>query len=960
MESRFSYLRQPDSSVSMLRIKMSRRRSQSQKENRDRALTRLRRLDKLPELDASALDVSAVGQVAVCRQETVPTKKQGRDLNAAVEERRKMLTRYKEAKELQKEKEKRERERKGGVFKVGLYKPQALASLSQVSSAPSRAKPLVPASVPVLSSRVTRSMKQQPVQKIALPVMQKAVPRKVEPAVVKPPASRVNKPTVPSSGRGKAAAVEAAVRTPATRSASDSQTSAQAALQKPAGPTTRSSSKQHMEPPKGRAKPVQGKTKMQTKEQKAAVQDEREKSEAASSHPPAGPTRGARADEPPDPPSFAPQGFVFHAPAGLKPFQCAPLTPRSADAFLTPSAAPPPFSFLSPGVSRPSVKPASPRPPSPPPLRRTPSPPAGPQEAQHDVPYFRAIMASETGRLSGLCEQWEARTEDSSIPEEVRDGMRTAIGQARLLMKERFSQFEGLVDDCALGRGEKITTCSDLQGFWDMVYFQVEDVMKKFDGLKAAECRGWQDEPKSRPRPKRAVKKAAQTAPASKSVGESGASAAAKSRLAAVKAAMRARRAAVAESAEPAADAPAGEAVPPEPLAPAVVFHGGFFKVESPAKLPGPLRRSARLSAAASPAPASTFTTPARSRRSDAVKPSPVCQRLLTLSPPASTPPCRTPHSLSQSTLPQGNTPSVFRSPSGHVTQEGSPKNGCPAFQEGSDSKKSGFSDDHLESDLADAPLQSPESPRLGSPLPAESETGVEPPQVEEVQGLVAETETGDQAGLAVEVGCPLAHLSTKNLEQNSSFLHSPSRKPNSPLASAHGLSFTLSPTPYESAPVDTGLTALSELSLSPPQPTSSAAPDSTQHPPSPAVDMDMSSTPDSSYVEYITGLDFERYLRPPIRSSLSPRRPASAQASPMAVDVNAGSPEPQPGEWPVGGALNHMGPSGELRALGPALVQPAEPPGSSLLLFTPEQKAKVRQSVCGRDLMMFTPPSSS
>lgn len=51
--------------------------------------------------------------------------------------------------------------------------------------------------------------------------------------------------------------------------------------------------------------------------------------------------------------------------------------------------------------------------------------------------------------------------------------MRTAVGQARLLMKERFNQFGGLVDDCEFSRGEKITTCTDLQGFWDMVYFQV-------------------------------------------------------------------------------------------------------------------------------------------------------------------------------------------------------------------------------------------------------------------------------------------------------------------------------------------------------------------------------------------------------------------------------------------------------------------------------------------------------
>lgn len=35
-------------------------------------------------------------------------------------------------------------------------------------------------------------------------------------------------------------------------------------------------------------------------------------------------------------PSFAPEGFIFQAPAGLVPYRFEPLTPQSADAFLTP------------------------------------------------------------------------------------------------------------------------------------------------------------------------------------------------------------------------------------------------------------------------------------------------------------------------------------------------------------------------------------------------------------------------------------------------------------------------------------------------------------------------------------------------------------------------------------------------------------------------------------------------
>ena len=41
-------------------------------------------------------------------------------------------------------------------------------------------------------------------------------------------------------------------------------------------------------------------------------------------------------------------------------------------------------------------------------------------------------------------------------------------------MAERFVQFSGLVDNCQFKQGEKETTCSDLRGFWEMIYFQVK------------------------------------------------------------------------------------------------------------------------------------------------------------------------------------------------------------------------------------------------------------------------------------------------------------------------------------------------------------------------------------------------------------------------------------------------------------------------------------------------------
>ena len=55
------------------------------------------------------------------------------------------------------------------------------------------------------------------------------------------------------------------------------------------------------------------------------------------------------------------------------------------------------------------------------------------------------------------------------------DEIRMTTGQAQLLVsrKGRFTQFANLVDDCEFQRGEQKTTCADLQGFFEMVNFQV-------------------------------------------------------------------------------------------------------------------------------------------------------------------------------------------------------------------------------------------------------------------------------------------------------------------------------------------------------------------------------------------------------------------------------------------------------------------------------------------------------
>ncbi|XP_026771519.3 disks large-associated protein 5 isoform X1 [Pangasianodon hypophthalmus] len=1000
MDSRFAHLYKRDSSVSMIRVKMSRRRSQTQKENREKMQNLRRNLDKLPELEVS-LDVSTLEKSVLPSQETGRKAKAD---NSAAEERKKMLARFKENKALQKEKERREKEKKG-TFKVGLYRPQPLGYLPL--------NPVVPSTKmtteSVQSTRVTRSMKQhlQPKQ----PAEKQTAPKKAE-----PPSTRANKSSVPATVRGRTAAVEPVVRAPTTRSAAKAVTAALTtkSVAKPAAdlrpPKTKSANRQPAAPSSGRGKNMQGHIE--------SVADEKKETKVAdvvvAAVNPSPPKEEKMVEEANvTPVSFAPQGFVFQPPSGLRTFQPTPLSPRSADAFLSPSfsveprmesASPisppsdsssaPPLSSPPPCMSEPCPASASksapksapsPLPPAssaspslppasvplpPPPLPPAcPSPSSAPSEPQHDVPYFRAVMASETERLTGLSEFWELRFDDSSIPEEMRDRMRTAVGQARLLMKERFGQFSGLVDDCEFGRGEKITTCTDLQGFWDMVYFQVEDVDKKFNALKEAEARAWQEEIKPVTRQKKVIKKP--PAAGGKTGAGVGASAAAKSRLAAVKAAMKAKQAAAAKAAE-ASDraqddsAPASDALANTLTAQTVVFHGGFFQVESPVKVVGVVRRSSRLSAAlftqGSPH-GSKFSTPGRQQRATAVAhPSP-----LPCAPPTASPPT-SPAAVARTTASPLCTPKKDADPLPcspkplHISPEQHRSAPCVS--------PNGVSHTHLSQPDHNTSLNNTQSDLMLTPVDDQMNQSAEikphssPCQLEEELPHHLPAHSGSSTepeGSAQESA--MTALSQEQTEETVfdevDMFHSDSQ--------AHAMSFTHSPSACKTTPrAETAENCVSipsspcMMSTTPQQvqvisPAPSDETDTCVDERSPiSADCKATENQDS---ESITGLDFERYLQPTARCSLSPVNSMAVDRFSLGLeDAEMESPQAQ-AEEPVQDAL--MTPTAFPR-MAPLVVTPwTEEMIANPLLFTPEQKERVRQSVCERDLMMFTPPAN-
>ncbi|XP_051834184.1 disks large-associated protein 5 isoform X1 [Antechinus flavipes] len=194
---------------------------------------------------------------------------------------------------------------------------------------------------------------------------------------------------------------------------------------------------------------------------------------------------------------------------------------------------------------------------------------------QHDVAYFRHILQSETERLTGFCHEWENKL-TLDIPDDAKDLIRTTIGQTRLLISERFKQFEGLVNDCEHNCGQKKITCTDLDGFWDMVNFQVEDVNKKFEKLSKLQESEWQEKNTVN---QKVIRKKALPVEKCKSKQDEAARTAARNRLAALKASMREKL----KQEEPTFEIVAPMVSKAKEID-KIVFDAGFFRIESPVK----------------------------------------------------------------------------------------------------------------------------------------------------------------------------------------------------------------------------------------------------------------------------------------------------------------------------------------------------------------------------------------
>ncbi|XP_053458512.1 disks large-associated protein 5-like [Nycticebus coucang] len=617
--SHFASRFRKDLTTEMIRTKLAHRKSLSQKQNRHKEYEQNRRFG-LKDVNIPTLEGRILVELDETSQELALEKAniKPRSVKTVLcDQRKQMLQKYKEEKQLQKLKEQREKAKRG-VFKVGLYRPDTPGFLSSNQNA-MKAGPQKTISS---SARITRSKAKDLMEqtktyngsdvRAVRPGQRQTSEKKVldrEEKVVQPVAPTSVRMTRSASQAAKqvAGAVSSSTaRKPFSRATGDNELARQALNKGRPIPQTETT------PKKDISHKVDHEGNMldsQTIKSTTNVLDPDGVSLKMENSPKTNTVKIKGKN------SFAPKDFMFQPLEGLKTYQVTPMTPRSADGFLTPSYTWTPWKTEDDktqeatkdilalkckmsateivqqdsnklqhplgsltvwneeqvlNYNKATTKKSNG-------LPRTEVPSLEMREGQiaqlqHDVPYFRNILQSETEKLTSSCLQWEKKLE-LDIPDDAKDLIRTAVGQTRLLMKERFKQFEGLVNDCEYKRGEKETTCTDLDGFWDMISFQIEDVNQKFNNLTRLEESGWQNNSNAS---KKVSRKKVISGLVNKPKQDDGGRIAARNRLAAIKSAMR-------EKMKQGEHAEAAASVMPKEVD-KIVFDAGFFRVESPIK----------------------------------------------------------------------------------------------------------------------------------------------------------------------------------------------------------------------------------------------------------------------------------------------------------------------------------------------------------------------------------------
>lgn len=110
--------------------------------------------------------------------------------------------------------------------------------------------------------------------------------------------------------------------------------------------------------------------------------------------------------------------------------------------------------------------------------------------------YFRFQVTNETEKLMEMVDYWDKYKNDNdndhnNVDSVYLDQIDVAIGQTKLLIAKKFKQFLDLIRQCEEASVQPPVLPKDLEGFWSMVFIQVENCSERFRKLAILKENDW-------------------------------------------------------------------------------------------------------------------------------------------------------------------------------------------------------------------------------------------------------------------------------------------------------------------------------------------------------------------------------------------------------------------------------------------------------------------------------------
>ncbi|XP_035789193.1 uncharacterized protein LOC118465270 [Anopheles albimanus] len=115
-----------------------------------------------------------------------------------------------------------------------------------------------------------------------------------------------------------------------------------------------------------------------------------------------------------------------------------------------------------------------------------------PEEVRSKTEFYKDKVQCELARLQTLCDEYGPHLESDELNEHCRGLLMAAQGQTNILINKKLTKFQELIGHFESNWTDRKVRKDDLDGFWQMVALDLENLDQRFEELRNLRANDWQ------------------------------------------------------------------------------------------------------------------------------------------------------------------------------------------------------------------------------------------------------------------------------------------------------------------------------------------------------------------------------------------------------------------------------------------------------------------------------------